>query len=139
MHARQVSTESSRYFTPLNNPINLIVPTFEGNGMFVLGWVFFLQTNFDFLTSQVWRIFLISLKRYCWTELKFENIFHLWSLFVKLWEISFFKLIVTNWPKWKFLKPQKWFVTRSGTYSFVVYMAPNFKFRKCFFLLHLLC
>ena len=46
MHARQVSTESSRYFTPLNNPINLIVPTFEGNGMFVLGWFFFSSDKF---------------------------------------------------------------------------------------------
>ena len=32
-------------------PDCLIVPTYESNGIFVLGVGFFLQTNFDFLTS----------------------------------------------------------------------------------------
>ena len=59
---------------------------YESNGIFVLGvGFFFLQTNFDFLTSHFWRNFFISFKRYCCPELKFEKIFHLWSFFVKLW------------------------------------------------------
>ena len=58
---------------------------YENNGIFVLGWVFFLQTNFDFLTSHFWRIFFIWFESYCYLELKFEKIFHLWSFFVKLW------------------------------------------------------
>ena len=49
------------------------------------GFFFFLQTNFDFLTSHFWRNFFISFKRYCCPELKFEKIFHLWLFFVKLW------------------------------------------------------
>ena len=49
----------------------------ESNGIFVLGVGFFLQTNFDFLTSHFWRNFFISFKRYCCPELKFEKIFHL--------------------------------------------------------------
>ena len=59
---------------------------YESNGIFVLGvGCFFLQTNFDFLTSHFWRNFFISFKRYCCSELKFEKIFHLWSFFVELW------------------------------------------------------
>ena len=58
---------------------------YESNGIFVLGGGFFLQTNFDFLTSHFWRNFFISFKRYCCRELKFEKIYHLWSFFVKLW------------------------------------------------------
>ena len=49
------------------------------------GGFFFLQTNFDFLTSLFDGIFFISFKKYCCPELKFEKIFHLWSFFVKLW------------------------------------------------------
>ena len=53
------------------------------------GWVFFLQTNFDFfLASHFWRIFFSSFKRYCCPELKLEQIFHLWSFFVKLWGLK---------------------------------------------------
>ena len=58
---------------------------YESNGIFVIGWVFFLQTGFDFLTSHFWQNFLISFKKYCCLELKLENIFHLWLFFVKLW------------------------------------------------------
>ena len=59
---------------------------YESNGIFVLGvGFFFLQTNFDFLTSHFWRNFFISFESYCCLELKFEKIFHLWSFFVKLW------------------------------------------------------
>ena len=29
----------------------------------MLGWVFFLQTNFDFLTSHFWRIFLNIIRK----------------------------------------------------------------------------
>ena len=59
---------------------------YESNGIFVLGvGFFFLQTNFDFLTSLFWRTFFISFKRFCCPELKFEKIFHLSSFFVKLW------------------------------------------------------
>ena len=46
-------------------------------GIFVLGWVFFLQTNFDFLTSHFWRNFFLSFKKYCCPELKFEKCFYL--------------------------------------------------------------
>ena len=60
----------------------------ESNGIFVLGWFFFLQRNFDFLNSHFWRNFFISFKKYCCPELKFENIFYLWSFFVKLWEFK---------------------------------------------------
>ena len=51
----------------------------ESYEIFVLGVVFFLPTNFDFLTSPFWRNFVISFKMYCSPELKFEKIFHLWS------------------------------------------------------------
>ena len=57
---------------------------YESNGIFVLGvGFFFLQTNFDFLTSLFWRIFLISFESHCCPELKFEKIFYLWSFLVK--------------------------------------------------------
>ena len=68
--------------------ILFIVPTFDTKVTEYLcsGWVFFfLQTNFDFLTSHFWRKFFISFESYCCPELKFEKIFHLWSFFVKLW------------------------------------------------------
>ena len=59
---------------------------YESNGIFVLGvGFFFLQTNFDFLTSHFWRNFLVSFESYCCPELEFEKIFLLWSFFVKLW------------------------------------------------------
>ena len=69
----------------------LIIPTFDTKvtEYLCLGWVFFLQTSFDFLTSLFWRNFKISIKTYCWPELKFENIFHLWSFFVKLWGLEY--------------------------------------------------
>ena len=49
---------------------------YENNGIFVLGVGFFLQTNFDFLTSP-FQNFLISFERYCCHELNIEKIFHL--------------------------------------------------------------
>ena len=63
------------------------VPTFDTKVTEYLcsSWVFFLQTNFDFLTSNFWRNFFISFESHCCPEFKFEKIFHLWSLFVKLW------------------------------------------------------
>ena len=57
----------------------------QSNGILVLGVSFFLQTKYGFLTSFLNGIFLISFKRYCCLELRFEKIFHLWSFFVKLW------------------------------------------------------
>ena len=65
----------------------LIVPTFDTKVTEYLcsGWVFFLQTNFDFLTNHFWRNFFISFESHCCPELKFEKIFHLWSFCVKLW------------------------------------------------------
>ena len=65
----------------------LVVPTFDTKVTEYLcsGWVFFLQTNFDFLTSHFWQNFFISFESYRCLELKFEKIFHLWSFFVKLW------------------------------------------------------
>ena len=56
----------------------------KSNKKFVLGVGFFLQTNFDFLTSHFWHNFL-SFESYCCPELKFEKIFYLWSFSVKLW------------------------------------------------------
>ena len=38
---------------------------------------FFLQTNFDFLTSNFWQNFFISFESYCCPEPKFEKIFYL--------------------------------------------------------------
>ena len=61
---------------------------YESNRIFVLGVGFFLQTSFEVLTIHFWRNFKKSFERYCSTELKFENIFHLWSFFVKLWELK---------------------------------------------------
>ena len=59
---------------------------YERMGIFMLGvGFFFLQTNFDFLTSRFWQNFFISFERYCCLELKFEKIFNLWTFFVKLW------------------------------------------------------
>ena len=62
------------------------VPTFDTKVTEYLcsGGFFFLQTNFDFLTSHFWRNFFISFERYCCPELKFEKIFYLWLFFVKL-------------------------------------------------------
>ena len=64
----------------------VFVPTFDTKVTEYLcsGWVFFLQTNFDFLTSHFWRNFKILFERYCCPELNFEKIFHLWSFFVNL-------------------------------------------------------
>ena len=64
-----------------------LVPTFDTKVTKYLcsGWVFFLQTNFDFLISHFWRIFFTSFERYWCVELKFKKIFWLWSFFVKLW------------------------------------------------------
>ena len=54
--------------------INPYCPDFryESNGIFVLGAGFFFQTNFDYFSRKI----LISFKRYCCSELKFEKIFH---------------------------------------------------------------
>ena len=45
----------------------------------------FFQTNFDFLTGLGRQNVLLSYKRYFCPELKLEKIFHLCSIFVKLW------------------------------------------------------
>ena len=58
---------------------------YESNGIFVLGVGFFLQTNFDFLTSYFWRNCKKSFKRFCCLELKFEKVFNLWLFFLNLW------------------------------------------------------
>ena len=66
------------YFVKLK--VIVIVPTFDTKVTEYLcsGWVFFLQTNFDFLTSHFRRnYFFISFKMYCCPKLKFEKIFHL--------------------------------------------------------------
>ena len=57
----------------------IFVPTFDAKVTEYLcsGGFFFLQTNFDFLTSHFLRNFFISFKRYCCAELEFEKIFHL--------------------------------------------------------------
>ena len=75
------------YFASIGH---LIVPTFDTKvtEYLCLGWVLFLQTSFDFLTSHFWRNFKISFDRYDWLDFKFENIFHLWSSFVKLWGLK---------------------------------------------------
>ena len=71
---------------------SLFVPTFDTKVTENLcsGWVFFLQTNFDFLTSHFWWNFFISFKRYCCPELKLEKIFHLSSPVLRL----------PFWPFW---------------------------------------
>ena len=57
---------------------------YESNGILVLGVeVFFLQTNFDFLSSQFGQNFVkifTSFERYCCPELKSEKIFHLFTI-----------------------------------------------------------
>ena len=126
----------------------IIVPTFDTKVTENLrsGWVFFLQTNFDFLTSHFWQKFFISFKRYRCLELKFEKIFYLWSFFVKLWGfkdchfgqfgtinaryISCFNAQAENLSVlksfqsgWKKLNCHNWFVTMSEIYPIVLYMA----------------
>ena len=56
---------------------NVVVPTFDTKVTEYLcsGWVFFLQTNIDFLTSHFWRNFLIPFKRYCCPELNLKRYF----------------------------------------------------------------
>ena len=71
--------EQCCYCSDLCNACNCSDFRNESNGIFVLGWFFFLQTNFDFLVSH-----LISFERYCCSELRFEKMFHWWSFFVKL-------------------------------------------------------
>ena len=75
------------YFASIGH---LIVPTFDTKvtDYLCLMWVFFLHTSFDFLTSHFWRNFKISFERYYWFKFKFENIFHLWSFFIKLWGLK---------------------------------------------------
>ena len=47
--------------------VDIFVPTFATKVTEYLcsGWVFFLQTNFDFLTSHFWRNFFTSFENYC--------------------------------------------------------------------------
>ena len=59
----------------------------ESNGIFGIGVGFF-QSNFDFSTSHFWQKIFVSFKKYCCPELKFEKIFHLQLLFVKLWGLK---------------------------------------------------
>ena len=47
----------------------------ESNGIFVLGVGFFLQINFDFLSSHFGQNFFLSFKNYCYSEPKFEKSF----------------------------------------------------------------
>ena len=74
---------------------------YESNGIFVLGVGFFLQTNFDFLTSNFWRNFLKIIRKllfswaWIWKDILPVIIFHkvlnmtfdhfyLWSFFFVL-------------------------------------------------------
>ena len=117
----------------------VIFPTFEkSDGVFVLGWFFLLQTNFDFITSSFWRNYFIALEKYCCFELEFlKNIFRLWSFFVNYVglkivnlgqlardlfravnskaEIQSFSEIVKNWLKQAFC--HNCFVIRSKIYQ----------------------
>ena len=72
-------TENSFLIMNFSVIFSIIVPTFDTKvtGYLCSGWVFFLLTNFDFLTSHFLRNFLISFESYCCLELKLENIFHL--------------------------------------------------------------
>ena len=57
----------------------------ESNGIFVLGMGFFLQINFDFITSHFDGFFyIISKAILSCPELEFEIIFHRRSFFVKV-------------------------------------------------------
>ena len=88
---------------------------------------FFLQTNFDFLTSNFWRNFFISFESHCCPELKFEKTFHLCLFFVKLWGFKdcHFDQRRFNPPDksfqigWTKLFCHNWFVTRNEIYLFV--------------------
>ena len=75
-----------RTFRARPDTSSFVVPTFDAKETEYLfsGGVFFLETNFDFLTSIFWLIFYIIQKVFC-PQLKIEKIFHLWSSFVKLW------------------------------------------------------
>ena len=80
-HSDQFGRKKSRF--PTEQFVD--IPTFVTKVMeYLRSGGFFLQTNFDFLTSLFWRNF-ISFKKYCCPELKFEKLFYLWSFFVKLW------------------------------------------------------
>ena len=90
---RNIKLPNNRFFNACLNFASighLVVPTFDTKVTenLCLGWFFFLQTSFEVLTIHFWRNFKKSFERYCSTELKFENIFHLWSFFVKLWELK---------------------------------------------------
>ena len=55
----------------------------KSNGILVLVWFFFFRQN---LTDEhFWRIFSESFKRKFSSELKFEQILHLWSFFIQIW------------------------------------------------------
>ena len=66
LNAKDINTDY--YFSDFCNEIN---------GIFLLEVVFFLQTNFDFLTSHFDGFFKILFVSYCCPELKFEKIFYL--------------------------------------------------------------
>ena len=77
---------------------SLVVPTFVTKETEYLcsGWVFFLQTIFEFLTSHFWQNFFTSFESYCCLKLKFEKIFHLWIFFVNLrgfWRLPFWPIL----------------------------------------------
>ena len=71
------------YFTIMS----IIVPTFLTKVWEYLcsGWVFFSSGKFRLFNYPFLTEFVSSFKRYCCLELKFEQIFHLWSFSVKLW------------------------------------------------------
>ena len=84
----------------------IIVPTFETKVKEHLCWGwFFFQTNFDFLTSYLWRSFFIPFKRYCYHELEFEKTFDLWSFFVELWAFK-------DWHFGQIGTINKWYISR---------------------------
>ena len=77
---RPTRSDNSQFFcnvykVQVKNAVYKIVPIFDKKVTEYLcsGGFFFLQTNFDFLTSHFWRNWLISFKRYCFPQLKFEK------------------------------------------------------------------
>ena len=63
----------------------LVVPTFDENGIFMLGVVFFIQSTFADRNSNFQQNFFIPHWKYQLLDFKCKKIFHLQIIFVKFW------------------------------------------------------
>ena len=66
----------------------LVVPTFEENGIFMLGVVFFIQSIFTDPNNNFHQKFLFSIEDIDFLSSNAKKIFHLQLFFVKFWGLE---------------------------------------------------